>query len=276
MSLFTGIAKKSQLALGVFMLFLTCQGAQAGILFVGSDHREFSSLSPDWLGRFTTAGPAITGGGIINTNYVFNGLGEGNGFLYAGQYNTNTLRRIDYSGNSLSTFAAAIPNSAFNEDLAGDGTYLYAAHYVNQIRKLDAAGNLIEFDTTGLETLGVAVIGNDVWISDWSGKKVGIWNFATNTFTSKFSTPNFAGGLAYDPESNVLWVGMRGGLVVPYNPVTGTAINAGFQPFGAINDTIDGLAFVTNIPEPGTLSLLAMSAAGLLAWRRRRGTAAPR
>jgi hypothetical protein len=48
----------------------------------------------------------------------------------------------------------------------------------------------------------------------------------------------------------VLWVGQRGGLVVPYR-LNGTPYNSGFQPFGPIDDTIDGLEFVRKIRHHG-------------------------
>ena len=85
-----------------------------------------------------------------------------------------------------------------------------------------------------------------IWITKWAGRQVGIWDPATNTFTPRFTTPARAGGLAWDEKSNVLWVGLRGGLVVPYR-LNGTPYNAGFLPFGPLGDTIDGLEFVKNV-----------------------------
>ncbi len=46
-------------------------------------------------------------------------------------------------------------------------------------------------------------------------------------------------------------MGEAGGFVRPYN-LAGTSLGAGFQPFGAISDTIDGLAFA---PSTGTIFL---------------------
>jgi hypothetical protein len=62
--------------------------------------------------------------------------------------------------------------------------------------------------------------------------------------------PQNAGGLAWDPGKKVLWVGLGGGLVVPYL-LNGTPYNAGFRPFGPITDTIDGLEFVRKIHHHG-------------------------
>lgn len=252
----------------------TSTSIASGILFVGSDHSEFRGL-PEVLGIYRTSGASIVGGGNVNPPYFFNGLGEGPGYLHAGQYNTNLLRRIDYAGNSLSTFVGAIPNTPFNEDMAWNGTHLFHAYYgsngFGQVARLDPiTGAALETDNLPFGVVGAAFVGSDLWITDWAGARVGTYDMATNIFTPKFNTPDLAGGLAYDPLDNVLWVGMRGGLVVPYNPITGLALNAGFQPFGDIPDTIDGLAFVANVPEPTTLALCSLMGAGFVGYRLRR------
>jgi hypothetical protein len=89
-----------------------------------------------------------------------------------------------------------------------------------------------------------------IWITKWSARQVGTWDPATNIFTPRFTTPQNAGGLAWDPGKKVLWVGLGGGLVVPYH-LNGTPYNAGFRPFGPIADTIDGLEFVRKIHHHG-------------------------
>jgi hypothetical protein len=91
-------------------------------------------------------------------------------------------------------------------------------------------------------------VGSTIWITHWGARQVGTWDPATDTFTAIINTPSNAGGLAYDPVSGILWVGMQGGSVVPYDPVKGTPLGPGFVPFGAITDTVDGLEFVSQIP----------------------------
>jgi hypothetical protein len=86
-------------------------------------------------------------------------------------------------------------------------------------------------------------------------------------------TPTNAGALAYDPDNNIMWVGRQGGMVEPRNPLTGALLGPGFQPFGNIPDTIDGLVFlgeVTRVPEPATIALLGVAFAGLGLLRRRK------
>jgi glutamine cyclotransferase len=97
--------------------------------------------------------------------------------------------------------------------------------------------------------VGITFVGNTIWITHWSAQQVGTWDPATNTFTMKFSTaPSNAGGLAYDPVNGILWVGLQGGSIVPYNPVTGSPLNAGFSPLNTGGDTVDGLEFVSKTP----------------------------
>ena len=158
------------------------------------------------------------------------------------------------------------------------GRFLYHAHYSSRIEKINArTGALVQTylqsDVVGMTFVtkdddddddddgsdhahgqgfhSTASIGwsnhhdedREIWITHWNARQVGTWDPATNTFTPRFTTPSRAGGLAWDERTQVLWVGMQGGLVVPYR-LNGTPYNAGFRPFGNIGDTIDGLEFV--------------------------------
>ena len=89
----------------------------------------------------------------------------------------------------------------------------------------------------------MALVGSDIWISKWNNRQVGIWDPSTNIFTSVFNTPSNAGALAFDPDSGILWVGRQGGWVEPYD-LAGNLLATGFQPFGAISQTIDGLTIL--------------------------------
>jgi hypothetical protein len=118
----------------------------------------------------------------------------------------------------------------------------------------------------------MALAKGDIWISRWDSREIGIWDPATDTFTVQFDLDTVApelrnaGALAYDPVNEIMWVGTQGGLVTPFS-LTGTQLGAGFQPFGNINDTIDGLTFLgevtevpptEGVPEPTALSLAAV------------------
>ena len=272
------------LAAGVLgaLLLLGAAPAQAhgnsrGVLFVATDTEEFhgAPLGPDKFARFRTRGPNVVDSTIVSTSYPINGMTNARGFLYAGDPNSNVIRRISYSGRLRGSTVAAFPPTCCSEDMVLDGRYLYHAHYPLAIEKLNArTGALVQNFPQAVGVVGMTFVDDDdddgdrhkyrrfdstarlgwlhddddrqIWITRWGLRQVGTWDPATNTFTPRFMTPDFAGGLAWDSGRKVLWVGLRGGRVVPYR-LNGTPYNAGFLPFGPIADTIDGLEFVRKI-----------------------------
>lgn len=255
-------------------------GHHRGFLFTGTDTEEFHGArnGPDRLGRFRTDGPNVVGGGLLTTSFPINGMADAGGFLYSGDPYSNTIRKISYNGTLLGSVVAGFAPSCCSEDMIAAGRVLYHAHYPAAIEKLDATtgallqtypqrlvvgmtfvtrhdedddddgdhqGDRHHHSTAGRSSFhhGHHDHGREIWISKWTPKQVGTWDPTTNTFTPRFTVPNLAGGLAWDGESKVLWIGMEGGMVVPYR-LDGTPYNAGFQPFGPIDDTVDGLEFV--------------------------------
>jgi len=94
--------------------------------------------------------------------------------------------------------------------------------------------------------VGATIVGTTLWLTKWSAQEVGTFNPGTNTFTPVFGTSDLAGGLAFDAANSILWVGLRGGTVEAWNLDTSPPTlfaGSGVQPFGAIGDTIDGVAF---------------------------------
>jgi hypothetical protein len=78
---------------------------------------------------------------------------------------------------------------------------------------------------------------------------------------------DLTGGLAYDQATNTLWMGLLShGPAVANFALDGTQLTAAF-PTG---NFADGLEFIGQAPEPATLTLLALSLAGLAASRRRK------
>ena len=250
-----------------------------GFLFTGTDTEEFGGAvnGPDRLGRFRTDGSNVVGGGLLTTSYPINGMADAGGFLYSGDPYSNTIRKISYSGALLGSVVAGFAPGCCSEDMIVAGRVLYHAHYSGAIEKLDAATGTLLQTYAQSTVVGMTFVtrhhedehgdghhgdrhhrstagrtwshhrhhdhGREIWISKWGPKQVGTWDPTSNTFTPRFTVPNLAGGLAWDGESKVLWVGMEGGMVVPYR-LDGTTYNAGFQPFGPIDDTVDGLEFV--------------------------------
>ena len=234
----------------VFAAGMTIPAFADGTLFIGADVEEFGGGGlPDKIGKYETSGATIESGSNIETDFFVNGLTiiDGNRLL-TGTPLINELRTATFDAVELESFVADIPNTCCNEDMAYDGNFVWHAWFSGSIQKLDPddlSGAAIQTYAQS-DVVGMTIAEGEIWITKWGAQQVGTWNPDTNTFTSVFSTsPNNAGGLAYDSESGVLWVGQGGGLVVPHN-LSGDQIGDGFEPFGAIGATIDGLAFAQN------------------------------
>ena len=274
------ISKVGTLAGVLAGLVLAPNYASAGILFVGTDTEEFENFAGSYLMKVTVNGANFVSQQNIPLNFNLNGLGDGPGFLYAGEPNQNTLRTIDYNGNLLTSTSGGFPNSCCNEEMQFLGGNLYHAHWSDNIQQINPTTGAVIQTFPQNNIVGLAVVGSVIWATNWAAQQVGTWDPVTNTFTPVFSTPQLAGALAFDPSSSILWVGQLGGQVVPYT-LAGVALNSGFNPitnnpaFAGLNiDTVDGLTFqgeaTQAVPEPASIGLFGFGLAALGLIRRRR------
>ena len=227
-------------------------------LYCGTDATAFQEENGQ-VAVVRTSGASIVGTvQIFRLDVPLNGITFGNFSLWAGQPEDvngvpgNTLRRVSVSSpptvlNTVQAGSGSFSSNCCNEQMTLFKGKLYHAHYNDAIQQLsiDPSGDSqVEVTYPQSNVVGMASDGTRIWISKWEEAQVGTWDPSTNIFTPVFSTPANAGGLAWDVKHGVLWVGMSGGLVVPYN-ATGTKLGNGFSPFGSISGTIDGLAFVS-------------------------------
>ena len=253
----------------------------SGILVAGRDTEDFANLLPDALAKTTTTGAVNGVTTIISTNYHVNGIGDGGGFLYAGSAIQQNFLTIDYNGNLLTSGSSpGFKTSCCNEDIAYDPATntVYRGEFDSAIVAVNGTTGALIQTYLQADVVGMAHVNGEIWITKWANREVGSWNPATNTYTKKFDTDGLGGvngntgGLAFDPFDNILWIGFQGGLVVPWT-LSGTRLGAGFQPFGAMGQTIDGLVFLgeaqSSVPEPGSLILLGTGVAAAYARRRR-------
>ena len=247
----------------------------SGILFAATDADEFAiPTQPNQLAIMNVLGSNIVANNLVTTTFPLNGMADGGGFLYGGDPGSPTdsgqLTKFDYAGNFISsTTITGGPAGCCHEDYAFDGTNMYRAHFPDQIDKIDpSSGNVLttyfansDHPLAPSEPIGMTFVGSQIWVSRWHSPDdpllihgdVGTWDPTSNVYTHKFYTPSLAGGLAYDAGHGILWVGRLGGCVEPYDlngNVLGTGDSncqgAGYQPFGSIEDTIDGLEFVAS------------------------------
>ncbi len=252
--------------------------SSAGTLFIGTDTEEFNGLSTSFLFTATVSGPNFISETATPLDFPLNGIGDGPGFLYSGDPTTNGFRTISYTGNLLTSTSGGFPNSCCNEEMQFSGGKLYHAHYNDVIQQIDPTTGAVIQTFSQPNVVGMALVGSTIWITHWSAQQVGTWDPATNIFTPVFTTPEFAGALAFDPTSDLLWVGQLGGMVLPYSltgVLQGPGFDAvsGFLPPGVSIDTVDGLTFQgegTQVPEPGTIALVGVAFAGIALARRRR------
>ena len=221
-----------------------------GTLFAASDTEEFDALPlPDRLASMATLGPFVVGTTIETADAYVNGIeSDGAGNLFAGDPFSSAQNVLSPTGDLLSAGTGPLPAGACcNEDIAFDGVNLWRAHWFGGPLFVYSPAGVVVTTYAQTDVVGATFVGPTLWLTKWGAQQVGTFDPGANTFTSMFGTaPNNAGGLAYDAANNLLWVGRQGGMVEAWSldgPVP-TLLAGGTQPFGPIDDTIDGIAFI--------------------------------
>lgn len=276
--------RKTLVRLSILVLSLTAGAAHAGFLIAARDTEDFAATGTDQLAKTTTTGATAGVTSLINTNYQVNGIGDGGGFLYAGSAITDNFLKINYDGTLISSSTSpAYRNSCCNEDIAYDpaSNTVYRGLWSDAIVAVNGTTGALIKTYVQADVVGMAQVNGVIWISKWQGREVGTWDPLTNTYTKKFDTDGAAGingnvgGLAFDPDSQILWIGFQGGLVAPWS-LAGTKLGDGYQPFGNMAETIDGLVFLgeaRTVPEPASLLLVGAGLVALVGLRRRKAHA---
>ena len=163
--------------------------------------------------------------------------------------------------------------------LAASGNNLYVEQFANAQA---GSGSVTEYNATtgavnssfscpGLNSPGgIAISGNNLFVSAYDGTTVGEYNATTgalidNTFISGLANPQ---SLAV--SGNDLYVANFDNNTVGEYDATSGALIAGWTSPTGLNGPV-GLA-VGSVPEPGSAALLALGAGALLGWRRRRAS----
>jgi hypothetical protein len=229
-------------------------------LYCGTDQTGFEGENGQ-IAVVATKGSKIGTPYVYNVDFPLNGLTF---LVHEGELLTGQPENVGTAaGNTLRIISLDVPAVLKSTILAGPSSFstaccneqmvrgpdgvIYHAHYSDVIQSIEIGpGNKSKVIQTfpQEDVVGMASDGVNIWISKWSEEQVGIWVPATNTFTPVMGFSNEPGALAWDLQNGILWVGMNGGLVVPYN-AAGDQLNSGFRPFGtSVTDNIDGLAFV--------------------------------
>jgi DNA-binding beta-propeller fold protein YncE len=267
--------------LAASLLGLT-EPASATSLWLGNDARG-DVFQTDTTGTVLArlALPEVTG-------IAFDGAS-----LYFADRIGNITRRTPDGLTVLGSFRADTFDTG--EDLAWDSTRnrMWRIVHTNLLQKIDPATQSIDASfsiptadaTLGtLGGLGIAYDGtrDRLYVSFCSfgcsttiqDGLVAVVDPDTGTIVDElFRTSGFlAGGLAYDPATDTLWVGDR--LVVRHTTLDGQTLGSFARPDAPISGFVDGLEFLgpEPVPQPPVLALVTVAASSLGAarwWRRR-------
>lgn len=233
--------------------------------------------------RYSNSGTFMGVFGSVPSNQfdVFNGLAVGpGGYLYAATTG-DAVYRFDLNGGSRTEFIAAGHgglDGAYGVAVDSLGNLYVAGYNSGQIHKYDSSGVFIGNFTSGmaLDTPAAPTFGPDgmLYVSDYAVNKVhrfngttGAWN-ATMDLTDELSG---ALGLAFGPNSTLYVSSLLKNQILTYNYATGayTGIyQSSATDAGLLSPTY--LAYVSDVPEPGTFALAGIGLVAAVLVRRAR------
>jgi hypothetical protein len=134
--------------------------ASAGVLFVGTDNEEFTSSGTSVLVKATVSGANFVSQINIPLDFNLNGLGDGPGFLYAGEPDSNTLRTISYNGALLTSVSGTFPSGCCNEEMQFSNGNLYHAHWSDNIQQINPVTGAVITTFDVPQVVGMALVGS--------------------------------------------------------------------------------------------------------------------
>jgi hypothetical protein len=199
--------------------------------------------------------------------------------IYGINIPNNTLVSYDAAGAIASSVAITntqslpIVSLAFDKvtnQLYGNTSVPFGGASFDQLFKIDTVTGVATPVGTGIGFSSVFALGFD--------NKGGLYGIDSTNKLISISTATGAGAaigptgqtslfdLAFRPEDNVGFVASTGThSLYTLDPLTGALTLVG--PYGS-NENIVGLAFVSDVPEPGTLALFAIGGITAAGWRR--------
>ena len=182
------ISRKLLLCAVTLALMLLSQEVFAGRLFLGNDDVGTT------LGVCETNAETITGCSLIPLSGAdrVNGVGELDGVngsrLVTGWVPDNRFDTRDLRGNILSSGTGGFPNSAFNEDYAGNGSELWHVHFSEGVFELDRANGAVlqQFPLNGF--VGITFVDSDLWVSNFNARTIGTFDVSSGLYTPVFGT----------------------------------------------------------------------------------------